>query len=86
MTVESKFSKSVVDKAGELFTKSTDRVPHGKGLSGFKLQSEEGRSLYRSPAYKEDRAEYQANFQSYNTRPFKGDYKINVHVNVRKWP
>jgi RHS repeat-associated protein len=86
VTVKGKFCKTTVDRAGELFTKSTDRIPHGKGLSGFKLHSAEGRSYYRSPAYKTRTGEFQANFQSYNSRPLKDDYRINVHVNVRKWP
>ena len=84
VTVKGKFCKTTVDRAGELFTKSTDRIPHGKGLSGFKLHSAEGRSYYRSPAYKTQTGEFQANFQSYNSRRLKDDYRINVHVNVRK--
>jgi RHS repeat-associated protein len=85
VVLDKKMSKKVVEKVGELFTKSTKREPHGPKLKETKITSEDGSRFYRSPSVKSESGDFQANFQSHNTQG-KSNYRVNVHVNVRKWP
>jgi hypothetical protein len=73
-------SAKVSDRAGEIFTGSTDRVPMGK-IDAFKLMSADGRLQYRSAYVK--RGLNQSNFQSGNSRRGKLDFEYDIHVNVK---